>query len=185
MSHFASTGTSLSPKKGYKRGNISYPSDIAIDHLGNVWVVNRADLIAGKRVENVAELNAHGTPISPKRGYRGGGINIPTNIAIDGAGLIWVLDQGDTPAPCGQEAGYEITVLNQKGVPISPGFGYLVFSCGFFDDSYVDGLRGIVIDTSGNVWFNNGGFPGIGLLLELVGAATPVKTPLTGVPQRP
>ena len=182
VSRFGSTGAPLSPKKGYREGNISYPEDIAIDALGNAWVANHGRAIAGKLVENVAKLKPGGAPVSPPKGYRGGGINQPSAIAIDGAGVVWVLDSGLTPTPCGNLAANEISVLTQKGAPISPDVGYLIFPCGFTDDSYVDGLRGIAIDPSGNVWFANAG---IRSMLELVGAAAPVKTPLIGPPQKP
>lgn len=190
VSRFAPTGKPLSPKKGYRAGDISYPGGIAVDNLGNVWVANQGVLIAGKLVDNVAELKPDGRPISPSKGYRGGGINRPSAIAIDGAGLVWILDEADVPLPCGGgDAAYEITVLDPNGAPISPDLGYLVASCGFTDDSDVLGLRGIAIDPSGNVWFGNGGLElggGItGLMLELVGAATPVKTPLIGLPKSP
>jgi hypothetical protein len=70
-------------------GTLSNPFGVAVDGLGNVWVVNRAN-VSGK--SSILEYNgATAAAISPSTNYTlGGAISGPLNIAIDPAGIIWV-----------------------------------------------------------------------------------------------
>jgi DNA-binding beta-propeller fold protein YncE len=90
-------------------------------------------------------------------GYSGGGLNIPYAAACDGAGLVWVANLGANL----------ISAFDPSGSPISPSTGYT--SPGF------DVPASIAIDGSGNVWVGNGE---AGTVTELIGAATPVVTPV-------
>jgi sugar lactone lactonase YvrE len=74
-------------------------------------------------------------------------------VAIDAAGNVWVANAG---------GGVGLTELNPSGG-----------LAGHFASSVVGGADGLAIDASGNVWLNAGGS-----VVEIVGAARPVLTPL-------
>jgi hypothetical protein len=121
--------------------------------------------------------------LSPPHGYRGGGINGPFWLAIDGAGNVWVHDRADIPLPCGGFATFAISELDPNGNGKSPQTGYLVgFACGGGEPWVESPPDGLAIDPSGNIWLAN---VGNDALLEIVGAAAPVKTPLIGPSQSP
>jgi streptogramin lyase len=119
----------------------------------------------------VSEFSNAGIPLSPSSGYTGGGIsaNLTASsfnlVAIDGAGNVWIGDNG----------GFRVVELSNSGAAISPSTGYL-------EANHIDPL-GIAIDGSGNVWFPN--YLGE-TVSELIGAATPVITPISaGLPLIP
>jgi hypothetical protein len=75
---------------------------------------------------------------------------------------------------------------NTVGAPISPrraGYASAVF----------EHITGVTIDPSGNVWLANNWTKGSPLeefvggngMVQLVGAAAPVRTPLIGLPRKP
>jgi len=165
---FNSSGR-LSPEKGYQRG-ISAPLVLATDPQGNIWIANGGDRIGRKHHYSfpswVSKYSTSGRLVSPAKGYVGGGINMPNELAIDGAGNVWIINLGDVGAFT-----YPISELRPNGTPISPQTGYVI------DDSYLDTLKYMAIDPSGNIWITNAG---VGMLLEIVGAAAPVKTPVIG-----
>ena len=108
----------------------------------------------------LAEFANSGTAISPSTGYTGGGIGNPKGIAIDGAGNIWLSNTGT------------VSEFSKTGVAITPSTGYTAAGV-------LLTLYGIAINSSGNVWLAAGGSQSVD---ELIGAATPVITPLvTGV----
>ena len=101
----------------------------------------------------------------------GGGLYNPQGMAIDGTGNLWVVNQSGstgggisefTPSNAG-------TTLN----PLSPS-GTGVW--GFFSNTTIGSPVGAAIDGSGNVWFKT---KTGGNLYYLVGAASPVVTPLS------
>jgi hypothetical protein len=77
----------------------------------------------------------HGSPFS------GGGIVDPYSIAIDGAGLVWVVNRGSTNTS-GPYPDSSISEFNSSGTAISPSTGYQV--------GLNISLR-IAVDGSGNV----------------------------------
>ncbi len=88
----------------------------------------------------------------------GGGISNPMGMAIDSAGNVWV-------------ANYSVkgvSEFSKTGVPISSTSGFT--AAGGLSLPY-----GIAIDGSGNVWVPNVGTKSVA---ELIGAASPVITPL-------
>ena len=111
--------------------------------------------------------------------------NSPAGIAIDGASNLWVAESGDsavlnipvTDASAGSAAAY----LSASGdIPVNeyphgPSFG-----------DTMTRPEGIAIDAEGNVWVSNAGCnisgctPGNFTLSEIVGAATPTITPVSG-----
>jgi hypothetical protein len=139
-------------------GGLSGPQGIAIDASENVWVTNGNNTIS--------ELSPSGSPISGSGGYSGGGLNGPTNLAIDGAGDVWVISSSSI--------GY-LSEFNSSGTAISGSGGYQA--------SNLYHCEGIAIDGSGNVWVTN--FYQTNGVIEFVGAAAPVVTPIAANLQSP
>jgi hypothetical protein len=154
ISEFSSEGVALSPATtGYTGGGINGPIGIAIDHSWNVWVANY-----GYGGTSVSKFDSSGTAISLAGGYSGGGLTEPYGIAIDGAGNVWV----------GNAGGDSVSELTSSGAAISPSTGYT--------GGVTAGVQDIAVDGSGNVWVTSGG--GGADIVEFVGAATPVVTPI-------
>jgi hypothetical protein len=129
-------------------------SSLAIDHSGNVWVAN---FFAG----GLSEFSNSGAALSPSTGYTGGGLIGVDALAIDGAGNIWLSDLTNHSAE-------DVTEFSNSGSPISPSTGYIAGGG--------DKAGSIAIDGSGDVWIASGYY--YGGLVELIGAATPVVTPI-------
>ena len=133
----------------------------ANDSGGNTWVTNNAS------TASVFKFANNGTVLSPTGGYTGGGLANPLAIAIDGAGDAWVTSDSvqnvnGTPTTVGT-----LVELDNNGNILSGGTGYNVAAAGY--------PVGDAIDASGNVWVamaNN-------YVIEMVGAATPVVTPIS------
>jgi sugar lactone lactonase YvrE len=141
----------------------SGPSGVAIDQRGFVWVANYLG-------DSISQLAGDGTVISS--GYSDGKASIwhPQGIAVDGAGHIWVTNV----------LGSSITELagstaGSPGQILSP-------TAGWAKDAGLNYSYAIAIDASGNLWVVNNT---TNTLSELVGLATPVKTPQLGPAQSP
>ncbi len=137
------------------------PAGVAIDAADNVWTANYYDdsvgLVSGGRV-----LSGNG--------YVGGGLDHPDGIAADGSGTVWVVNHR---APgLSQLAGASTTL---PGAILSPVAGWAP------DTGMSEGF-GVAIDAAGNVWVSSNGDD---RLIEYVGLATPVKTPLMGATRIP
>jgi streptogramin lyase len=124
---------------------------IAMDGLGDAWMPNA-------KTNSVMEVSSTGAILSPSGGYTGGGLNVPTCVSIDGAGNVWVASAGNFGSNSSS-----ITELSNSGTTLS-GNGYV---------SAHAGLGQIAIDGSGNAWL-----PGEGIVVEYIGIAAPVVTPL-------
>ena len=164
ISEFSSTGiqNTNSPFTG---GGLNFPTSVAVDASGNIWTTDNG----GGNGTTISELSSNGTAnlYSP---FSGGGTNDPSFLAIDGAGNVWVLDLNSN-------TGF-VSEFNSSGSPITGSSGYLA------------GLKvpdALAIDGSGNVWVTDagGGSGGIGSLVEFVGAAVPVVTPMVANLQAP
>jgi hypothetical protein len=70
----------------------------AVDGDDNVWISNFAGTsgriahLCGVRTENCPPGFKTGEPISPRGGYVGGGLQMETDLAIDPAGNVWVMN---------------------------------------------------------------------------------------------
>jgi sugar lactone lactonase YvrE len=139
----------------YTVGNA--PSAVAVDAGGNVWAANYYG-------DSLGLVSAAGQVLS-SGGFMGGGLDHPTGIAVDGAGTAWVANYR---AP-GISALAGATAV-MPGAPLSG-------SAGWGSDVGLTEAFGIAVDAAGNVWVSS---YGDNRLVEFVGAAAPVKTPLLG-----
>jgi streptogramin lyase len=177
LSEFSSSGVAISPWTGYTGGGLNEGvGSIAVDASGNVWAPNEGTLL--NLAFNLSELSGGGTPISSSTGYTGGGLNAPYAIAFDGSGNVWVANAGsDFVGLPGVWAG-GLSEFSGSGTPISPSTPYT-------GGNIIAGEgipNGIAVDSSGNVWLASqiaaGAFGNHNALLEFVGVAAPVMTPL-------
>ena len=160
VAKFSNAGAPLSGT-GYIPSGLSAAWSTANDSGGNTWVTNNAT------TASVFKFANDGTVLSPTGGYTGSGLANPLAIAIDGAGDVWVTSDsvqnvGGTPTTVGT-----MVELDNNGNILSGGTGYNVLAAGY--------PVGDAIDASGNVWVamaNN-------YVIEMVGAAAPVVTPLS------
>jgi len=137
-------------------------SGIAVDQSNNVWVANYFG-------NSISLISNAGTILSS--GYTAAGtIDHPQGIAIDGAGNVWI-------------ANYRASYLTEltgsasatPGQPLSP-------AAGWAPDAPVIEPFALAIDAGGNVWISNFYSNSI---VQYVGLAKPVKTPLIGLPALP
>ena len=134
------------------------PDGIAIDQRGYVWVANFFD-------SSISQLASDGTVVSSGYSDNGASIAHPQGIAIDGAGHVWVANfRGKSVTELAGSAAVS------PGQILSPGAGYAA-------DAGMETEYAIAIDASGNLWITNFNS---NTLTEIVGLATPVKTPLIG-----
>ena len=201
LTEFSNTGTELSPGfEGYNGGGILAPSSVAIDGSNRAWVANDGFLglnptpaiavfsglgapLTGSGIVNgglddptsiamdsagnawisdyysgVIEINQSGHFLSGTNGITGGGFSNSSGIAIDGAGNVWVSNLTSVA----------ITELSNAGTILSGANGYTISG----------GSADVAVDGSGNVWATS--YPGV---VEIIGAATPVITPIcAGLP---
>ena len=110
--------------------------------------------------EGAAVIDANGQWVIP------GIIDCHTHIAIDGNGNVWAANSGAN----------SLSEFSSAGTPLTPAAGYAG-----------DGLNGplaLAIDAAGNLWVIND-TNSSSSVSEFIGLASPVKTPLLGLPQRP
>jgi hypothetical protein len=153
VTEFNSLGAALSPpgpvtggaNGGFQGGGLSSSQAIAIDPLGNAWVVNGGN-------SSLAEFTPLGVAVSPSTGYTGGGLaSQKDGLAIDGKGNIWTVS-GTISASVSWFAGANATingVPTAAGTVLSPSSGYT---------QGVNSPTGAIgVDTSGTVWILNAG----------------------------
>lgn len=143
--------------------SVGGPDGIAVDQRGYVWVANQIG-------NSITELANDGTVVSGGYSDNKASILAPQGIAIDGVGHVWVANLHSHTIT--ELAG---SAAASPGAILSPTAGYAP------DAGFIEAYA-IVVDASGNLWvtdFNNG------TLTEIVGLATPVKTPVLGPPETP
>ncbi len=138
-------------------------SGIAIDQRGDVWVANYYG-------DSISQLGSDGTVISSGYSDNKASIWHPQGIAIDGSGHVWVTNY----------LGSSITELAGSAAS-SPG-QILSPTAGYARDAGLVEAYAVSIDASGNLWVTN--FY-TNTLTEIIGLATPVKTPQIGPVQTP
>jgi hypothetical protein len=164
----SSSGAFVSPSGGYTGGGLNSPGALAIDGLGNVWVVNANN--------SVTKFSSTGTILSGANGYTGGGLHSPTGIAIDGSGNAWitnfvgVTELSSTGFVLSGTSGYASSVFEPGGIAIDgsgnawigggsvnklSSSGSILSGANGFTGGGVDGAYGIALDASGNAWVTN------------------------------
>jgi sugar lactone lactonase YvrE len=175
VSKWSSSGSNLGFCSG---GSINDPVGIAIDSSGNVWLANAG----GNSVTEVIGSTDTASAASP---ITGGGLNNPQAIAIDGSGNVWVANSGNN----------SVTELSSAGTLLSGSNGY---TGGAIAGTQLNGVSdytggamfrpdAIAVDGSGDVWIGSAGNnPSQSFVTVLIGAATPVITPIAaGLPSTP
>lgn len=162
--------TSFSPVKD---ASLDWPLGLAVDSVNNVWVPSFLS-------DSVTEIGPDGKVAGVHKLARR---IAPWSVAVDGSDRVWVAGFG-TPS---------VTVLcgaNTGACPPGSTTGSVLSPPGGFRSQSIQHLTAVQLDQSGNVWLANNwsrlvpptGGDG---LVELVGAATPVCTPLQPLPSRP
>lgn len=140
------------------------PATVAIDNAGNKWF---ADVYGSTNAGwYITELVGSGAGFTDNTYSAQGQQMSQANTSIDGSGHVWVTTFGN-----GTNANYSNWVgeFSSTGALLSP-------SNGFHDPNlFCQTASGMAIDGSGNVSISCAGPSGI---MEYVGAATPVVTPL-------
>lgn len=167
------------PGSPYTGGGIMRPLGGALDSRGNFWISNSTG-------NSVTALDAAGKPFSASP-YKGGGVRLPWGITVDGNDNVWVADFSGTRPRVSELCGVRHAHcggVSHTGDPISPQQGYA--------SGLLQRLTGISVDASGDVWVCNNWLPipiqtnpGGDALVEFVGVAGPVKTPMLGLPKQP
>jgi hypothetical protein len=157
VSKFTNSGSPLSGSTGYTTSGMTAAWSIANDNAGNTWVTNNGS------TASVYKFGNDGTLLSGSNGYRGGGLANPLGIAIDGLGNAWVTSDVSSSSSIFNS----VVELGNNGTVLSGGNGFALPPTTYPVGDAVDG--------SGNVWVvmasNN--------VIEIVGAAAPVVTPLS------
>jgi streptogramin lyase len=157
----ASTGApnASSPISG---GGLGTPVSVAVDASGNIWVgdqSNTSDLDSA-----LSKFSSSGTPITGSAGYDS---NTPNSeydrIAIDGNGNVWVADYDNG-----------LCDFSSSGAAVSGESGF----CYSHGTGQVGEPWGLAVDLSGNVWVPDPQSGASGAIVEFVGVATPVVTPM-------
>jgi sugar lactone lactonase YvrE len=141
----------------------NWPAGIAIDQRGFLWVANYMG-------DSISQLAGDGTVISSGYSDSKASISHPQGIAIDGSGHVWITNILGTSIT--ELAG---SAVNSPGQTLSP-------TAGWARDAGLNNGFAVAIDASGNLWVVN---HATNILTEIVGLATPVKTPQLGPVQSP
>ncbi|MGW2177968.1 NHL repeat-containing protein [Streptomyces sp. NPDC001732] len=166
-------GPDFKPIKTTTGSSLQGPLGLALDSKGNAWVPSFFS-------STVTEIGPNGTVAGvhplPRR-------VLPWSIAIDGQDRVWVAGFGDSSVSllCG---------VNSAACPPGASAGTVLSPARGFKNKAIQHLTAVQVDPSGNVWVANNWSKivpptgGVGLV-ELVGVAAPVCTPLTPLPVRP
>ena len=153
--------------------SFKWPLGLAIDSKNNAWVTSFFSSTVTEIRPSGAVAGVHQLPKTV----------LPWSEAIDGSDRVWVAGFG-TPSVwllCGADTA-ACPPGSSTGTILSPRLG--------FQSAAFQHFTSIQLDQSGNIWLSNNWSQlnppvgGVGIA-EIVGAATPVCTPLTPVPVRP
>ncbi|MFF8903627.1 hypothetical protein [Streptomyces olivaceoviridis] len=166
-------GPDFKPVASTTDKSLQGPLGFALDSKGNAWVANFF-------TSSVTEIRPNGTVAGvhrlPKKVF-------PWSVAIDGQDRVWVAGFGNSSVTllCG---------VNRAACPSGASTGTVLSPAQGFQNKAIQHLTAVQIDSSGNAWVANNWSKivpptgGVGLV-ELIGVATPVCTPLTPLPARP
>jgi hypothetical protein len=96
---------SPAPGSPFNPGSIWGAWAVSIDGDDHVWVSNFVPNggiteLCGARTETCPPGMKTGDPISPRGGYKGGGMQLLVDVSIDPAGDVWVSNNWQDPAAC-------------------------------------------------------------------------------------
>ncbi len=133
----------------YSGGGMNAPGSIAIDSVGNVWMVNYGNSTLSK-INGVT-----GAAISPAGGFTGGGLAAPFTIAIDGSDAAWVVNPDVYNFSSGMFT--SPTTISKFSSTGAPATGFPVSGGGLSIANNFNTLspRDIAFDGLGNVWVAN------------------------------
>ncbi len=171
--------TELSPSGRQIRtvtgGGLDSPQGMAFDQAGNLWVANLGS-------SSITEIRPGG--VVRRMPLRAKTLVGPWSVAIDGNGNLWVASflRGSLTEICG---------VRTATCPAGVRTGQVISPSGSgFTDGGLEHLTAVQIDASGNAWVANNWrriAPTVGGngLVEFIGIAGPVRTPMSGPPQQP
>ncbi|MFG3205204.1 NHL repeat-containing protein [Streptomyces sp. NPDC048192] len=166
-------GSDFKPISSTTGSSLQAPVGLALDSKGNAWVANFFS-------SAITEIRPNGTVAGvhhlAKKVF-------PWSVAIDGQDRVWIAGFGDSSVSllCG---------VNSAACPPGASAGTALSPERGFQNKAIQHLTAVQIDSSGNAWVANNWSRlvpptgGVGLV-ELIGAAIPVCTPLTPLPVRP
>ena len=162
--------TSFSP---IEHAAFKWPLGLSIDSANNAWVANYFG-------STVTEIRPDGTVAGDFQLPDG---TLPWSQAVDGSDRVWV-------AGFARPAVWLLCGATTAACPPSSSTGTILSPPDGFRSKAFQHFTSIQIDQSGNVWLSNNWsnlvppVGGVGIA-EIVGAATPVCTPLTPLPVKP
>lgn len=157
---------------------IRSPQGISVDSVGNLYTANLLS-------RSITRITPAGTVTSSSR-WTAPGMAGPWGTGVDGNDNVWVADF--LGAGLFQFCGRQVRTCRpgaRMGDPITPRGGYT--------NGALQHVTAVQIDPSGNVWVANNWSTGSPLsqpvggdgLVQYIGLAAPVKTPMAGPPQQP
>ena len=162
--------TSFSPVES---DSFKWPLGIAIDSQNNAWAVNYFG-------STVTEIQPDGTVAGVYNLPKG---TLPWSQAVDGSDRVWV-------AGFARHNVWLLCGVNTNACPPGSTTGSVVSPRLGFRSKAFQHFTSVQIDQAGNLWLSNNWsqlVPAVGGtgIAEIIGAATPVCTPLTPLPARP
>jgi streptogramin lyase len=162
--------TSFSP---IQDPSFKFPLGLAIDSENNAWAVNYFG-------SSITQLRPDGAVAA---NYKLPSGTLPWSEAVDGSDRVWVVGFAVPHV-------WELCGVNVSACPPGSSTGQILSPKSGFSSKAIQHVTSIQIDQSGNVWVSNNWSQiappagGVGVD-EIIGAATPVCTPLQPLPQRP
>ena len=151
---------------------------LAVDSGGNIWAANQFS-------NGVVQLKPNGQPASGSP-YKHESLYRAWGIAIDGKDRVWV-------GGFGRPSIMELCGRQVSACPPGSKTGSLLSPAKGFTNAAMQRMTAVAIDTAGNVWGAHNysssepirDFVGGNGLYEIIGAAAPVKTPISGGVKQP
>jgi len=159
------SGATATEYTGGGTAGLSEPVAIAVAGTGDIWIGNEGNTSP----YDISILNGSGvTQTTGSTGLSGGGLDDPWGLAIDGADDVWLANF----------EGKSLSEFSPSQVPVTSATGYQGLWLNPSNQTLGPALNepeGLAIDSSGNIWVADAGNNNV---VEFVGAAAPVATPL-------